>query len=964
MMNHFVKSMCTISIMLASLGAANAAERIANDRYDISVHNDGRIEVKDGAGPGHVFSSEFTVLFSIENPRKLLRRANIGGNEHEDILYSVPTWGREELIAIDPSEHVMDGFDPATDRELEEGRTANYYLAAPNVKVTAHQTSVSGNRITWTYPQHEWFTLTAVLTLPTASGRPELVFRLTPKQRGYYSVGYTGAPRHHPDEIDELWQPMIWQERRFPNLPYLTEAYLCPLPSALVTHQGVTMGVLADASAIPFMPIPKANNSTFGIMVRDNQGLAQPTLFAPVLGGLNSRMRPHEKFEFKVHLICDNANLLDTFEAVVREDYQFRDHRSNTTVSLNTTLENMLDYTMSPYSRFVPELRGCDYATDVPGAVKNITGLHPLSLAVITDNEDIYTQRARPMIEYGFSRERFLFATNPEINRDGTSARLEGPGVPMSDFAAVYSFSQNRMNNFLNQARTIYDTPINRSLNLTAQLYGDRWQNAMYLYKATGEEHYLEKAIEGADAYLNDRIYTPQRDYLDKHARGLFFWTSFVPQWMELYLLYEVTHEERFLDAAQRGARQYAQFVWFNPVIPDEKVTVNVGGKVPRYRSGDRYEDMHMPEETVAAWWVSEIGLTPESSPTCHGHRGIYLTQYAPWMLRIAQDADDDFLHDIARSAIVGRYESFPGYHMNAGRTTAHGKADFALRSHNELNGVTSMHYNHPWPHAATIMDYLVSDVYYKSDGQINFPSEYAEGYAYCRSKVYGARPGILYDGQPMQLYMPKGLATLSNIQINYLAARGDDTLVLMLTNQSKVLQETSIDLNMDLAGLSANKEYTVHAWENNKRIDDSTLSKGAITVSVPGSGLTVLAIRDAQIQPRFQGKLVDEASPSWEKDQQRLDFGGGSYALLFNFGADLQSVYAYTKANEDVFKKVTFHYANDEKWTAVKKEDYPFEFTVPLNRTDGKFKFYFEGITVDGNAIRSKEEVLQREDG
>ncbi len=184
-----------------------------------------------------------------------------------------------------------------------------------------------------------------------------------------------------------------------------------------------------------------------------------------------------------------------------------------------------------------------------------------------------------------------------------------------------------------------------------------------------------------------------------------------------------------------------------------------------------------------------------------------------------------------------------------------------------------------------------------------------------------------------------------------------------MLTNQSKVLQETSIDLNMDLVGLSANKEYTVHAWENNKRVDDSTLSKGAITVSVPGSGLTVLAIRDAQIQPRFQGKLVDKASAPWAKDQELLDFGGGSYALLFNFGADLQSVYAYTKANEGVFKKVTFHYANDEKWTAVEKEDYPFEFTVPLNRTDGKFKFYFEGITVDGNVIRSKEEVLQRED-
>ena len=162
----------------------------------------------------------------------------------------------------------------------------------------------------------------------------------------------------------------------------------------------------------------------------------------------------------------------------------------------------------------------------------------------------------------------------------------------------------------------------------------------------------------------------------------------------------------------------------------------------------------------MEAWRVSEIGLMPESSPTCNGHRGIYLAQYAPWMLRIACDSRDTFLHDIARSSVIGRYESFPGYHMNAGRTTAHEKTDFPIRSLKELNGVTSLHYNHPWPHAALIMDYLISDVYYQSDGKLDFPSEYAEGYAYCRSKVYGAKPGKFYDGSDMALYMPKGLAT------------------------------------------------------------------------------------------------------------------------------------------------------------------------------------------------------------
>lgn len=151
---------------------------------------------------------------------------------------------------------------------------------------------------------------------------------------------------------------------------------------------------------------------------------------------------------------------------------------------------------------------------------------------------------------------------------------------------------------------------------------------------------------------------------------------------------------------------------------------------------------MIVPEESVDAWRVSEIGLTPESSQTCNGHRGIYLSSFAPWMLRIARDAKDPFLQAIARSALIGRSESFPGYHLNAGRTTAHEKADFAMRSLPELNGVTSLHFNHPWPHATMILDYLVSDVYYRSDAKIDFPAEYAEGYAYVHSKIYGSQPG------------------------------------------------------------------------------------------------------------------------------------------------------------------------------------------------------------------------------
>ncbi|MCX6968239.1 MAG: hypothetical protein NTZ46_10780 [Verrucomicrobia bacterium] len=917
-----------------------------------------QIALKDGTV--RVFKPEFTILRTEENPQKKLRRGEVGTNHGKTPFYNVPTWGQAVITKIDPKVHVMDGFNPENDRGIEPGRTADYFQAAPNEVVKAQAVTFADNTIQWSFPEISGSRLSAVIQLPDTKGVPELTFTFVPAKSGYYSIGYTGAPGVNPAEMDEMWQPMIWQEKRFPNMPYLSEAFQCPLPTTLVSYQGATVGVLADAAELPFQPLPNKDNSKFGVLVRDSKGLARPMLFAPVLGGPGSKMSAGKPFVFKAHLLLHKGDLLSTFEYGARNYYGFKDYRRNSTVTLNKTLENMIDYGMGPFSQFCEELRGCNYATDVPGAVKNITGLDPLSLAFVTDNEAIFKKRARPMLEYSWSRERFLFSNNPEVKGDGTSAKLGGPGAPMSDFIAAYQFSKQRTLCDLKIAAEIYSKPINLCLNLAELLYGNQWQNAMHLYKATGEKKYLDLAVAGADRYLNERVYTLQKDFSDDASRDMFFWTSYAPQWMELYLLHELTGEKRYLDAAQRGARQYAQFIWFCPAVPDSKILVNIGNKAPRYRSGDKFKDMIVPEETVDAWRVSEIGLTPESSPTCNGHRAIYLTQFAPWMLRIARDAKDSFLHDVARSAVIGRYESFPGYHINAGRTTAHEKADFPLRSLPELNGVTSLHFNHPWSHIAMLMDYLVSDVYYRSDAQIDFPAEYAEGYAYCRSKIYGAASGHFYDEKDVWLYMPHGLLSSSNVQINYLAARGNGKLYLALTNQSKEPVTTTLTLNSELLDLKKGKVYSAKVWKDNQLAGTASVIDGQVSLIVSPDGMTALAIDGVTARPVFQAK-VGESSTPWKKDSEELSFGGGSKAVLFNFGPNLQSVYSFTKATNEVYSKVTLHYACNGKWSAVTKESYPFEFTVEVPRDTDEFRFRYEAVTKQGGTDHSEEGILLR---
>ena len=54
--------------------------------------------------------------------------------------------------------------------------------------------------------------------------------------------------------------------------------------------------------------------------------------------------------------------------------------------------------------------RGCTYATDVPGAVKNVSSLNPLEIAVLNDNRTMLLERALPVYEYVLSREKLLLS--------------------------------------------------------------------------------------------------------------------------------------------------------------------------------------------------------------------------------------------------------------------------------------------------------------------------------------------------------------------------------------------------------------------------------------------------------------------------------------------------------------------------------------------------------------------------
>jgi len=896
---------------------------------------DHSVEVTSPDGSRVRFTPDFNILWSEKNPNLETRwgryRDKGLSSGDQGSIYHVLTWGKPSKM-VNSTEHVADGYDPEADRFYGADRSPNFLQAGRLTKVTASASNETNGRIHWAFPEAKGVNLKAEVYLPE-QGPPVLTLTATVSQAGYYSFGFVGAPQVSPKDIDELWQPLIYTEKRFPENAFLEASARCPLPTTLVRHQGVTYGVLADPDEMPFQPMPTLAASRFGVALRNLQGQVQPMLFSPILGGPGSNLTSGATHKFTHRLVVSGKTIDATQEDIARSLFGFADVRHNILGSLNATFERMLQFGLSSYAKFNSDLRGFAYDTDVPGSVKNVSALHPLSLAVVTDNREIFDRLARPLAEFFVSRERFLFTTDPKIKGQSVSARLGGLGAPLSEFATLYEFSGNRTPFFRDAAESLYGK--DRILNLESLLRGDFWANSLALYRATGQKKWLDRAIKDADAYLVSRIQKPQTDFEDPDSRGLFFWTSFSPQWIELFELFEETGDRRYLEAARIGARNYTRYIWLSPKIPDGNVTVNEDGFAPNYRSGPKYPRVPLAAESVPAWQVSEIGLTPESSGTSRGHRGILFACYAPWMLRIAALTGDTFLHDIGRSAVIGRYTSFPGYHLNAARTTSYQKPNFAERSKEELNAMTSIHYNHIWPHTALILDYLVSDVVAKSKGAIDFPSRYAEGYGYLQQKIYGDRPGKVYAVNGLHLWMPIGLMKSSHPELNYISARGENSLALAFANQSKTKVKSEIELNPEwVDGLAASGvSFTV--WENGtERSALPSFSGGKFSIEVAPEGLTAVVIRGVKPRAGFQKVFFDPSAPALpeKRSVSEIDFRG-LRAVALRFGSEaLTSVYAYLPDLDREIARCTLYYRQgDGEFTALEDRAFPYDYTIPV---------------------------------
>jgi hypothetical protein len=923
---------------------------IRNDTYTITIpldfNQESHIAISRADNPGVVkqLSAEFTVFYSDKDPEYVRG-------------------------------HIREGNSPvASWKTGGENTEIDMWKAGQWATVTANRIiDQSGMQVTLGFEEHTQFTASMTISLDNGTATPKLSWHFTAKNDGWYSVVFTGLEESRPEALDFLYQPLVWTWKRFPVTATLTPEAYATTAATFVNKDNVTEGIAVDPKEIPFR-FATFDNSRFGVALRTNKGQAKPMIIAPIPGGANSFMRTGTTFGFSFRYFLQPGVWTEGIDHIYKEIIGFRTERQNATISLNQTMENMIAFAMDDvYSGWVAELKGSDYRFDVPGTVKNVSALHPLSVALTTGNLEIYRRRALPMIEYVMSREKYLYAVNDEITQQNPSHFLKGPCVEIGELAALHEMTHGINSVFSAETKRIFGKY--RQLNLITETGGGSWQDHLAKYRISRQSTDLNKAVELANVYLDENNDEYPRDFTTsaglKDLQATFV-TDYTLAWYDLLELYEETEDDRFLDAAITGATQMLLWVRSNPMAPDSVIIANQGGRVPGVFPGRRFTSesyawkefdtsTKIQEQEVPAWRTSLVGLLPEV-PYTYMYGPIMLAHHAAWMLRMSKLTGHSIFKDAAYNAVVGRYANFPGYYFTSMHTTVYQQPDYPLHPYLDIK-YNAIFYNHIWPHIALIQDFLVSDAYLKSDGKVSFPSAYAPGYAFLSSKVYGHQPGEVFGNENVRLWLPGEAIKSSSISLNHLFGRTEEDTYLVLMNSTSEIVQADLYLNPDVIRWNTGQAYTTVTYQTNGQTKNGQFIDGDLSVEVPANGLIVVKFTGLSNEVPLHSKISYLEEQADGKDYFRYENKevalGTITGMLINLVPDFTDAYIYTDATEKQARKVVLKYAIGEgPWEEMTDDSYPYEFSIHREKLKDPIRVQWFAEDLSGKMHQS--EVLE----
>lgn len=842
-----------------------------------------------------------------------------------------------------------------------------YVAGVLSEAIPVKATNKGKNNIEVHYITKNGSTITGIWTLPSEGNHIEVSLACLPATDGMYSMGLAAFQPVPKSNMSNLLLPPMFQYKRVSPQPVMMLSSMMQQPLAIAestTSLGGVMSSFVSGDDTTFsQEWGSVDFSPMGFSVKNEQNEVQPVAFAPVMGMKDSKVSAGQVFERKFVIGILPAGWNETIEYISDQVYKVKDYRQQKDVSLTDAMFNILDLMRNEeFGGWDAKLKGFYDIEGDPGTAPTVVHAAPLAIiaaSVIADDEDFYLSRSLPTIEYTLSRSGYRWAT--DLVPSGYNKTLETLRLNpfKSQFNTSYYEGLHRLLGGLNPWLADIALPgdtLRKTKGYSAQVLS--WVQAMSAYNLTGDEKWKRFATSTANRYIDLQIYKTTTKPIGFMA---FYNTSVYAPWWDLIDLYELTKDEKYLKAAQYGAANTIAGIRSFPAVSEDLQTIHPGNRFDgntnlwwkgkeKYRLGFPRVANDVQEKQVPEWLVSPVGLGFEQPSTYFLRtkgkqvRPVFMSNWAPHLLRLYQYTGKPIYETYARNAVIGRFTNYPGYY-------ATGYTDITLSPDFPYKGpdVSSIYYHHIPPHLAFTWDYLVSEAIERSGGNISFPYSKQEGFVWFANRIYGNEKGKVFGDNKAKLWTKKGLIRVTNPTVNYLTAISDKYFWILLSGESQ--QEESVEVQLDaVAELIAQGDAVQY---NEKGKTTKVGRKGnTVTLSVPGKGFRALAFPLATPQKEV-------SYPALKNGMEVVDMGepfGKIFLFRIRSPFGWDSVYGFAETAPVKGKKMSVEVECNGQSCSV--SSYPFEWSFYKLKLDEKAVVKVI-LKSEGQEDRMKEIVL-----
>ena len=781
---------------------------------------------------------------------------------------------------------------------------------------------------------------------------------------GYYSFGVAAFQSLPADKVTNVEMPPMFQYKRLSPQPKMLTSAMMPQPLAIV-ETNLPSGqfssfVAPDVNALPADDWGTGLLAPYGFTLRNETNDVQPVIFSPVLGLNNSKFKAGETIERSFVIGAVAAGWTSAMEYISNNIYQVKDYRQQKT-ALTDAAFNMIDLMKNAESSgWDASLKGFYDIEGDPKTAPTVVHCSPLTMisaAVLTKDEDFYITRALPTIEYTLSRSGFRWATDLVPTSFNTTRKTLMLNPYASQFTTAY---YEGLNSLLGEANpwisdiAMPENNIRKTTGYAVEVHP--WPQLLAAYRLTKDKKWLDLAKIGADNYMARQIYSNTPTPLSK---GPFYNASFYGNWWEFLDLYETTKEDKYLKAAETSAFHTIAGIRSFPFVKDTVQTIHpknqFEGSTRMWWKGKGLYRLGFPrvagdarEKQVPQSLVSPVGLGFEQPETYFDPgktvRPVFMSSWAPNLLRLYQYTKRDLFNTYARNAVIGRFANYPGYY-------ATGFTDITLSKDFPYKGpdVSSIYYHHIPPHLSFTLDYLITETVERSKGKVSFPYGKQDAFVWFDNRVYGAGKGTVYDDKDVQLWMKKDLIRLNTPEVNYVTGISKDRFWVLLSGESNQILPVAVTIGKE-AGIVAGANASVYTGTKSKSSIVKT-TDNKITVQLPAKGFTAISFpiiskaTKSVIAPVKDGMKVLEAGAPWGKVF--------TFRIRSPFGWD--SIYGFAETAPIQGATVSIVC----KGETITKSAYPFEWSIikidPKETVELRLKFTSNGavkeetVTMEG---------------